>query len=176
MPEQIAALYQQYKKNCDDECNPPWNQAEYNDQINDKKHNITYRLGAAMDGCRAGCVCICEGLGADADRDVGYGKCCGKNQEQRNDCDRCCDRKEFRQTQSGYSVEVQILRIAERSEHASEIGSNCLHDDRVDHMLRKIAFPQYKYGKRNECDQGYIVGNEHTGKEADHDQKTDQSA
>ena len=62
---------------------------------------------------------------------------------------------------------IQILRVAEGSEHTAEIGGNVLHDEGKSHVFLLSRCRENKIAERQECQKCHIIGNQHRSDEGD---------
>ena len=68
-------------------------------------------------------------------------------------------------------IEIEILRIAERREHAAQIGRDVLQDERDGHIAFLARRVQHEIAQRQERDERHVVGDEHRADERDIDQR-----
>lgn len=86
------------------------------------------------------------------------------------------DTEKFSRRDRVVRIQVQVLRIAERREHAAEIGGDVLHDEGKRHEFLFFAGLQRKKSERQECDQRHIVGKDHGSEIRDHDERQHDTA
>ena len=102
---------------------------------------------------------------------------CGKKQ-QRYQRIRQHQPKKCAHTHAAFPIEIQILRVADRSQHTAEISSDRLHtDDRDCQLAENFITKAVKYnkGKGNECDQRHVIRDQHTAEKTETDQDKKQS-
>ena len=78
--------------------------------------------------------------------------------------------EKFAHAHTGDGIQEQILGVAHRRQHTAQVGGNGLHDDEGDHFFSEICPLQQHDGEGHEGDEGHIIGDEHGGEEAQHDQ------
>ena len=78
--------------------------------------------------------------------------------------------EKFLHAHAGNGIEKEVLGVAHRGQHAAQIGGDGLQHDNGDHLFPEVRPLQQQDGEGDEGDEGHIVGDEHGGKEAQHDQ------
>ena len=68
-------------------------------------------------------------------------------------------------------VQIQVLRIAERRQHAAEVCSNVLHDEGECHVLFLVRGAEDVIAQRQKGQQRHVVGDEHRADEGDINQR-----
>ena len=58
-------------------------------------------------------------------------------------------------------IEVEILGIAKRREHAAKICGDILHDEDECRAVGVSCIPKHEPAKRQEGDKSHVVGNQH---------------
>ena len=66
----------------------------------------------------------------------------------------------------GDGEEVQVLRVADGSGHAAQVGGNGLQHHQPQHPLLLADHAEYQQGEGHEGEQGHIIGDEHAAEEA----------
>jgi len=95
--------------------------------------------------------------------------------EETADCDqgdgdekgRRHDLHEFQIRDVEFGVQIQVLGVAERCQHAAEVGGNVLHDKGERHVFLLAGGFQNKKSQRQEGQQRHVVGDEHGSDEGD---------
>lgn len=68
-------------------------------------------------------------------------------------------------------IKIEILRVAERGQHAAEVGGDVLQDEDVRHVLFLLGSRQRKVAERQKGDERHVVGDQHRADEGDVDKR-----
>lgn len=91
--------------------------------------------------------------------------------EQGKQCQRQHGQYEVRWRHAGNRIQIQVLGVADGCQHTAQIGSDGLQYQYGNHFPCQICHLQQQYGKRNECDEGNVIGDHHGKEKAQHHQQ-----
>ena len=77
------------------------------------------------------------------------------------------DRHKFSGGDLKKGIKIQVLGIAEGSEHAAQVGSDVLHDVGEGHVVLFVGGAEYEITQRQKGQQRHIVGDQHGADEGD---------
>ena len=143
----------------------PGQQMEHRGQTHAEQHAAQNQLGT-LAGCH-GAFLILSRQGDPPGRG---------EQAQHHQHHKACQRgrhgesEEFARGKAVTAVQIQILGVAHRGEHAAQIGRHRLQTHHPGQQPALPAGGQHQHREGHEGDEGHIVGDQHGGEEAEHHQ------